>query len=356
MQAVRTVKSTDRVSFDETFKTFKLYAGNSLYSFCITPELTLEHLYWGPKLQDGYDLRYLGESARMAHFDTVETTPHSFEGKIVLEAETLEEIEKTWKENRHWNSQSTDEADYVQRRRLENYSWRIMSKVTQAELRANRVAGEKMRRKSLSVSFDLSDAQAVASAAAEGVVPERSSPGGNNSSTATRRRSISHPTAKIDPLVDLADLNAMSKLISDVPTSPSRRFFEGLASDRSQVRRHTRQTFDRKLGKIGKSTLCVEYSDHGTGDFRTPSLIVVDNYNGSAISPLRYRSHKIFKGKLPMYTDNMPAIRCMTDSEASTLVVTLIDAQTGLEVDLIYGKLCLDILLFLVVTDTYTNK
>jgi hypothetical protein len=273
----------------------------------------------------------------MAHFDTVETTPHSFEGKIILEAETLEEIEKTWKENRHWNSQSTDEADYVQRRRLENYSWRIMSKVTQAELRANRVAGEKMRRKSLSVSFDLADAQAVAAAAAQGIVPEaKTSPG--PPSGGVRRRSISHPTARIDPLVDLADLNAMSKLISDMPTSPSRRFFDGLATSRGDVRRHTRQTFDRKLGKIGKSTLCVEYSDHGTGDFRTPSLIVVDNYNGSAISPLRYRYHKIIKGKLPMYTENMPAIRCISDSEASTLIVTLVDAQTGLEVDLIYGK------------------
>ena len=41
-------------------------------------------------------------------------------------------------------------------------------------------------------------------------------------------------------------------------------------------------------GKIGKGTLCVEYSDHGTGDFRSPSFTVIDNCNGSSISPLRY--------------------------------------------------------------------
>ena len=32
----------------------------------------------------------------------------------------------------------------------------------------------------------------------------------------------------------------------------------------------------------------MEYSDHGTGDFRSPSFTVIDNCNGSSISPLRY--------------------------------------------------------------------
>lgn len=45
---------------------FRLYPGNSLYAFCITPELILEHLYWGKSLNGDYDLRYLSESSRMA--------------------------------------------------------------------------------------------------------------------------------------------------------------------------------------------------------------------------------------------------------------------------------------------------
>lgn len=318
---MKAVKSTDHVTFDEVFKTFKLKAGNSLYAFCITPELGLEHLYWGYKLEDGFDLRYLGESSRMAHFDTVEAEAINFDGKIVLEAETLEEIEKTWKENRTWKTDSTDSTDYVQKRRLENYSWRIMSKVTQAELRERRTINERLRRKSISVSFDPGDR------GQENEIPQN-----------VRRRSISNPL-KTDLNIDLSDLHQMTKLMSDAPpTSPSQKFFEALNSQKAQLKKQGRHIFDRKIGTIGKSTLCMEYSDHGTGDFRSPSLIVVDNYNGSAISPLKYRCHQIFKGKLPMSNPNMPSVRCLDENEATTLVVTLVDSQTGLEVDLIYGK------------------
>jgi hypothetical protein len=60
------------IRFDATFKTFYLYPGNSLYAFSISPELSLEHLYWGKNLPSGYDLRYLSQSTRMAHFYTTE--------------------------------------------------------------------------------------------------------------------------------------------------------------------------------------------------------------------------------------------------------------------------------------------
>ena len=93
----RQVKETSHISFDETFKTFRLAAGNTTYALCLSPELTLEHLYWGPKLPEGYDLRYLSQSCRMSHFNTVEAAPHNFEGKICLEAETLEELQTTFK-------------------------------------------------------------------------------------------------------------------------------------------------------------------------------------------------------------------------------------------------------------------
>ena len=65
--------------------------------------------------------------------------------------------------------------------------------------------------------------------------------------------------------------------------------------------------------------------------------MVVDNSNGSSISPLRYKRHAIYRGKLSM-PDSMPAIRCMSEREASTLVVTMADVITGLEVDLVYGN------------------
>lgn len=96
--------------------------------------------------------------------------------------------------------------------------------------------------------------------------------------------------------------------------------------------------FDQLQGKLGKGGVCVEYADQGTGDFRSPSFTIVDNFNGSTISPLKYRKHKIYRGKLPM-PECMPAIRCRSEFEASTLVITMADSTTGLEVDLIYGSI-----------------
>jgi len=81
-------------------------------------------------------------------------------------------------------------------------------------------------------------------------------------------------------------------------------------------------SFEREQGAIGKGMLCVEYADHGTGDFRTPSFVVIDNANGSSITPLRYRRHRIVQGKLPM-PDGLPGIRTQGSSEATTLVVLL---------------------------------
>jgi hypothetical protein len=78
------VSSTQHVFFDADFKTFRLYAGNTLYAFCITPELTLEHLYWGTALPAGFDLRYLSESIRNAPFNTVEAPADRFGGRIVI--------------------------------------------------------------------------------------------------------------------------------------------------------------------------------------------------------------------------------------------------------------------------------
>ena len=47
------------VFFDRSQKTFRLYFGESLYVFSLSPELGLEHLYIGRILAPGYDFRYL---------------------------------------------------------------------------------------------------------------------------------------------------------------------------------------------------------------------------------------------------------------------------------------------------------
>ena len=118
---------------------------------------------------------------------------------------------------------------------------------------------------------------------------------------------------------------------------PKPKFLEQLQTKHNEkTRRKTaKQTFDRAIGKIGKGGMCVEYSDFGTGDFRSPSFQVIYNFNGSSIAPLRYRRHRIYKGKLPM-PDNLPGVRCLNENEASTLVITMSDLISGLDVDLIF--------------------
>jgi alpha-galactosidase len=98
-----------------------------------------------------------------------------------------------------------------------------------------------------------------------------------------------------------------------------------------------RRAFERQGGTISKGILSLEYSDHGTGDFRSPSFVSLDTVNGGAISPLRYRKHVIIEGKIDM-PDNLPGLRYLGKNKATTLIVTMGDAGTKLEVDLIYGE------------------
>jgi len=327
------VHQTNHIRFDKNVKTFSLIAGDSLYAFCISPELTLEHLYWGKNIRNDFDLRYLSQSCRMSHFNTVEVAAANFDGRIVLEAETLEEVQKSWKMNR---SVSSDDDGYFQKRRLENYSWRILSKAMMSQ-KPNETTS---RLKSHSVTFDVPSKSEIPSIEVGGEAA---------GSIQSRFRSASNPVANAsftmggeskfsfnqDTLNEFMQLNAMTKFVQSDSPVPAKSL-ESLVGQRGQIRHHAnKQTFDRQLGKIGKGLLCSEYADHGTGDFRSPSFIVVDNLNGSSISPLKYKRHRIFQGKVPM-PDNLPGIRCYDRSEASTLIVTLTDSGSGLEVDLVY--------------------
>ncbi len=89
-----------------------------------------------------------------------------------------------------------------------------------------------------------------------------------------------------------------------------------------------------------------EYPSQGTGDYRSPAMIV-KNTDGSFSDSLHYSSHKITKGKyslpgLPAIyagASQAPAKTGDANMEAETLEVTLRDAVSGLEVTLLYGVL-----------------
>lgn len=284
----------------------------------------------------------------MTHFNVIEAAPDRFGGRIILQAETLEEIQTTWRENKVWVPKDMDDKERFEKKRLENYSWRIMSKVHMHDVYQNLL---RQKEKESHQKFLRPPLKSYASTA-------------DLSSFKTRHNESDSNFASDDLRTATAtavQINGNSRRLKYAPSESSLHALKDLNRDRqldscsinyrhpvienlpgkSRIPTHHRQTkaYNRSIGKIGKGGLCVEFADHGTGDFRTPSFMLVDNFNGSSISPLRYRNHRIYRGKLEI-PDRMPGIRCFDENEASTLVVTLADVICGIEVDLIYGKCC----------------
>jgi alpha-galactosidase len=76
-----------------------------------------------------------------------------------------------------------------------------------------------------------------------------------------------------------------------------------------------------------------EYPAFGNSDFRSPALRAVQE-DGSAITDLTYRSHRIFAGKPAL--EGLPATYVESDAEALSLVIELLDGKTGLAAILLY--------------------
>jgi alpha-galactosidase len=86
---------------------------------------------------------------------------------------------------------------------------------------------------------------------------------------------------------------------------------------------------------VGKSSKLLEFSDCGTGDFREPSFKVRYDSDGSTVAPLEYSKHRIFKGK-PAMPNYMPGLYVESPSEATTLVVEMVDRVTDLKISLYF--------------------
>lgn len=76
-----------------------------------------------------------------------------------------------------------------------------------------------------------------------------------------------------------------------------------------------------------------EYPDLGRGDFRVPA-VQIHQSEGYTVSDLQYRSHRVTAGK-----PGLPGLPATfgTDSEVSTLVVSLYDNYSSIAVDLSYS-------------------
>lgn len=74
---------------------------------------------------------------------------------------------------------------------------------------------------------------------------------------------------------------------------------------------------------------------HGTGDYRSPAVIV-KNTDGSYGCDFRYKSHRILKGKY--HISGLPAVYAGED-EGETLEIYMEDPVTNVQVTLLYGVL-----------------
>lgn len=101
----------------------------------------------------------------------------------------------------------------------------------------------------------------------------------------------------------------------------------------TQFRSFSPQT-DPNDSTFSLDTLPQEYPSYGNSDFRSPAY-QVQLENGSTISDVRYKAHRIFKGKPKL--EGLPAIYVETDEEAQTLEIQLLDELIGLSIILFYS-------------------
>jgi alpha-galactosidase len=88
---------------------------------------------------------------------------------------------------------------------------------------------------------------------------------------------------------------------------------------------------------LGKNSLLLEFSDSGTGDYRSPSFRATAAI--SDITPVQYHNHRILRGKECVdvgFDAYLPGVRTEDENDCASVVVTLRDRITGLEIDLIY--------------------
>ena len=90
---------------------------------------------------------------------------------------------------------------------------------------------------------------------------------------------------------------------------------------------------DENNRKFSLDTIPQEYQAFGNGDYRIPAYQVRLN-NGSRISDIRYKSHKVYKGKPKL--EGLPATYVNDYEEAETLEIVMEDKLIGMVVTLKY--------------------
>lgn len=106
-------------------------------------------------------------------------------------------------------------------------------------------------------------------------------------------------------------------------------YFGAALADGRSYAHLSRRPFHGFSNRVG-DPVRLEVPTHGGGDYRVPALSV-KHADGSAILDLVYASHRISAGKPPL--PGLPATYVEADAEADSVVITLVDHASGLEVD-----------------------
>lgn len=85
---------------------------------------------------------------------------------------------------------------------------------------------------------------------------------------------------------------------------------------------------------FSREYLPFEYPCYGTSDFRTPAYDLTDS-RGHGISDPRFADWKIVSGKPQL--EGLPSSYCEPPEEAQTLILTLKDSVSGLQIELFYS-------------------
>lgn len=91
--------------------------------------------------------------------------------------------------------------------------------------------------------------------------------------------------------------------------------------------------YSPETGAFNLNTSLLELATYGKGDYRTPSVHVLCA-DGSRVTDFKYDHHDILTNKPVL--EGMPHVRSVEDHPLETLVISLVDSITKLQIDLYY--------------------
>ena len=275
----------------------------------------------------------------MTHFNTYEMPVESREvvptkPSSSIKAGSMEELKDSWRQfSTNASFATADENEHFHQRRMENLAWRLMSIKAGVEERKtsliNEMGGDAEHACAQPLEVPLQVQRREREERSEVLFGQVRGRSKSNPMLMAMAPELQSSKVVTPPMSNVSSMSALDVLLDGDEVH-----VEANSRRRSASMSEPHRKFERAGGALGKGVLCMEYSDSGTGDFRSPSFMVNSN-KGGGISPLRYKSHTIADGKQPL-PDCLPGVRSFGTDDATTLTVTMDDVLTGLEVDLIY--------------------